>query len=340
MRSDFETRPTLARGFARYSLGVLIHLNGQLVPRDQARVDPFDRGFLFGDGLYEGLRAFDGHIVGMARHVERLRSGLAEARIAWDAEGMVGLTRELLHANSLRDAFIYWQVTRGVPSAGQPLRARVPSGEVRPTVFGYCLPAPALGAYIEPPTKTAITTRDTRWLRGRVKSISLLGNVIASIEADEAGADDAVLVRDGLVAEGSSANLVAVVPDGDEGWEVVTPSLESAPMLAGVTRDLILAANRNGSGDAGAGGVSIVERALTTTELRRASEVMLIGTLTMVTSITRIDGRKVGDGLAGPVARSLLKSLVAIVEAERLAESDARSRATSGAAWASSRARR
>lgn len=315
---------------------MLIHLNGQLVSRDQARVDPFDRGFLFGDGLYEGLRAFDGHVVGMARHVERLRSGLAEARIAWDAEALLGLTRELLDANSLRDAFIYWQVTRGVPAAGEPLRARVPSGAVRPTVFGYCLLAPALSAYSEPPTKTAITTRDMRWLRGRVKSISLLGNVIASIEADDAGADDAVLVRDGLVAEGSSANLVAVVPDGDEGWEVVTPSLESAPMLAGVTRDLLLAANK----DAGSRGVVIVERALTTTELRRASEVMLLGTLTMVTSITKIDGRKVGDGSAGPVARSLLKSLVAVIGAERVAEIDAKTRETSRAAWASSTARK
>lgn len=313
---------------------MLIHLNGELVERDRARVDPFDRGFLFGDGLYEGLRAFDGHVVGMARHVERLRLGLAEARIPWDAAAILELTRGLLGANSLRDAFIYWQVTRGVPAHGQPARARVPTGEVRPTVFGYCLPAPALRAYAEPPTKSAITTRDTRWLRGRVKSISLLGNVIASIEADEAGADDAILVRDGLVAEGSSANLVAVVPDGDEGWEIVTPALDSAPMLAGVTRDLLLGAT--------SGGLAIVERALTTDELRRASEVMLLGTLTMVTAVTTLDGRSVGDGTAGPVARSLLRTLVTTIEAERRGtdHGDSAPSHASGAGWASSTARK
>lgn len=306
---------------------MLIHLDGKLVPRDQARVDPFDRGFLFGDGLYEGLRAFDGHVVGMARHVERLRLGLAEARIPWDAGEMVARTHELLSANQQRDAFIYWQVTRGVPAPGEPLRARVPTGDVRPTVFGYSLPASALSSYTEPPTKSAVTVRDTRWLRGRVKSISLLGNVIASIEADEGGADDAILVRDGLVAEGSSANLVAVVPDGDEGWEVVTPSLDSTPMLAGVTRDLILGAcgtrrsDRTESNENGtkAGPLHIIERALTADELRRASEVMLLGTLTMVTSITRLDGRSVGDGSAGPVARSLLQTLLGVIRAEQQA---------------------
>ena len=197
----------------------------------------------------------------------------------------------------------------------------------RPTVFGYSLPASALSSYTEPPTKSAVTVRDTRWLRGRVKSISLLGNVIASIEADEGGADDAILVRDGLVAEGSSANLVAVVPDGDEGWEVVTPSLDSTPMLAGVTRDLILGAcgtrrsDRTESNENGtkAGPLHIIERALTADELRRASEVMLLGTLTMVTSITRLDGRSVGDGSAGPVARSLLQTLLGVIRAEQQA---------------------
>ncbi len=329
---------------------MLIHLNGQLIPRDQARVDPFDRGFLFGDGLYEGLRAFDGHVVGMARHVERLRLGLAEARIPWNADRMAAVTTELLNANSLRDAFIYWQVTRGVPAPGQPVRARVPTGEVSPTVFGYCLPAPALSVYSEPPMKSATTTRDTRWLRGRVKSISLLGNVIASIEASEAGADDAILIRDGLVAEGSSANLVAVVPDGDEGWEIVTPSLDSAPMLAGVTRDLILDTHGHNAPGSAASGLTIIERPLTVGELRRASEVMLLGTLTMVTAITTLDRRVLGDGTPGPAARTLLRTLVATIESEqRAAGSGATASAgkastsvssASGAGWASSTARK
>ncbi len=97
---------------------MIVSLNHRLLPRDQARIDPFDRGFLFADGVYEGLRAFSGHVVGMPLHVRRLAAGLRELRIDFDAGLMVERTRELLDANRLRDAFIYWQVTRGVPAPG------------------------------------------------------------------------------------------------------------------------------------------------------------------------------------------------------------------------------
>jgi D-alanine transaminase len=278
---------------------VLVHLNGQLVPHERATVSVFDRGFIFGDGLYEGLRAFDGRLVAMDRHVARLRDGLAECRIPWDASRLESMTYELLDANRMTDAFIYWQVTRGAPLPGQPLRARVPGGDITPCVFGFCQPAPALDSYRSPPIKTAIMTRDTRWLRGHVKSISMLGNVIAAIEGAEAGADDAVLIRDGIVAEGTSSNLYAAIPARTGETRIVTPSLESAPMLAGVTRDLI---NDELT--------EIEVRSITLAELRRASEIMLAGTLTMVTSIVRLDGATIGDGTSGPVARRLLGSLV------------------------------
>lgn len=284
-----------------YSSDVILHLNGHLVPREQARIDPFDRGFVFGDGVYEGLRAFAGHVVGLGLHVQRLRRGLAETRIPWEAGNLGTLTDELLRANGLTDAFIYWQITRGVPAPGQPVRTRVLAGATRPTVMGYCVPTAGLDSYPPVPEKTAITTPDTRWLRGQVKSISLLGNVLAALEAQEAETDDAILIRNGLAAEGTAANLIVVLEQGGK-TQIVTPPLDGVPILRGVTRDILLAAVPE-----------MVERPVRAEELRHAPEVMLTGTLTMVTSIVKLDGRAVGKGKAGPVAEKLLRRLVEVI---------------------------
>lgn len=280
---------------------MIVHLNGQLLPASEARVSPFDRGFCFGDGIYEGLRSFSARVVGMDLHIKRMRQGLAEIRLPWEAGNLAPLSDELLAANKLADAFLYWQVSRGVPPPGQNPRARNFNGPVKPTVFGYCFPTPPLASHTEPATKTAAIRPDHRWLRGHVKSISLLGGVVAGLEASDQGADDAILVRDGIVGEGTSSNVIAVLPTSG-GTEIVTPSLESASILAGVTRDLLLRA-----------APEIVQRPLRVDELTAASEVMLLGTLTMVTAITKLDGRPVGNGAAGPVARRLLATLCAAI---------------------------
>jgi D-alanine transaminase len=135
--------------------------------------------------------------------------------------------------------------------------------------------------------------RDTRWLRGRLKSISLLGNVIAALEADEQGDDDAILYRDGVVTEGTATNVFL--------WSrgrFVTPSLDSAPMLAGVTRRLLIDADP-----------SIIEQPVTVEDLRAADEVMLVGTKTMVSAVTHIDRSPVGSGRVGPASIRLLEAL-------------------------------
>lgn len=279
---------------------MLVHLNGQLVPHDRAFVSVFDRGFLFGDGVYEGIRAFDGRVRAMDRHVARLANGLGEIKLEWDAEGIREIVPELIRANDLGDAFIYLQVTRGVPAAGRALRARVPDGPVTPTVFAFCVPAAKLDACVEPIGKTAMTVEDFRWQRGHIKSISLVSNVMTALTAAEQHEDDAIFVRDGLVGEGTSTNVVMSV-----GGKLVTPSLESVSILRGVTRALVLEE-----------GLEIESRPVTVEELRRADEVMLVGTLTMVASVVRIDGRPVGDGRVGPRARALARGLVEGIRAE------------------------
>ncbi|HYE63297.1 MAG TPA: aminotransferase class IV [Phycisphaerales bacterium] len=290
---------------------MLVHLDGQLLPHTEAKVSVFDRGFVFGDGIYEGLRAFDGHVVAMDRHIARMRAGLREARIDWDAAALAPLTAQLLAANKMDDCFIYWQVTRGTPGPSDPVRARKP-GSMRPTVFGYCSPTPPLATYEPPnlpPTKSAVILEDTRWLRGHIKSIALMGGVLNVIEANERGHDDAVLVRDGLLAETTSANVVVVLPRADGTAEIATPSLGSTSFLAGVTRDILLE-------EAARQELAISDRSVTTGELQRASEVIAVGTLTMITSITRLDGRELCGGKAGPVAVKLLKVLVDAISRE------------------------
>jgi D-alanine transaminase len=282
-----------------------VHLNGLLVSRDEARIDPFDRGFIFGDGVYEGLRAFRGRVRAIDRHVKRLRESLHAASIDFDAARLGPLSDELLRANGLTDAFLYWQFTRGTPGPGQPVRARVPDGSMVPTVFGYAMERPPLERCTEPGTTTAALVEDLRWHRGRVKAISLLGNVMAAMEARECGAEDAIFVRGGLAGEATATNIFVVLPDGRGGSQIVTPSLESVSILAGVTRDLLLERMSE-----------IVERPVRAEELARASEILLCGTNTMIASVLTLDGRPVGDGKVGPVARRLARTLVEVVGAE------------------------
>ncbi|TVQ62598.1 MAG: hypothetical protein EA378_04520 [Phycisphaerales bacterium] len=288
---------------------MLVHLNGHILSAHEARVSPFDRGFLFGDGVYEGLRAFEGQVRAGAMHVERFREGLAASGIDFDAERLIPLTEDLLIANGTPDAFVYWQVTRGTPGDGQPRRSRLPAGAMAATVFGFATPMPALSAYTTPPTCRVARVPDLRWHRGTIKSISLHGNILAAMEASEHGATETVMIRDGLVSEACASNVVLAVPDGLGGTRLVTPSLESVSILAGVTRRLILDLDP-----------TIETRAVLAEELDEASEIILVGTNSMVTSAIELDGRPVGDGTPGPEARRLLHRLVSATRAEMRGE--------------------
>lgn len=287
---------------------MIVHLNGSLVPGDQARVSVFDRGFIFGDGVYEGLRATDGHVIAIEAHVRRMREGLAAARIeGFDPGALPAMTRELLDANELKNAFIYWQATRGAPASGEPVRVRIPGRDsnMKPTIFGYAAPLPRIEPAMAPGERTAVIAPDLRWRRGMIKGVSLMGGVLAAIEADEAGAEDAIMVRDELVAESVAAN-VFIAKDG----AVATPALDSASILAGVTRGLLLEEDP-----------TIEERPVREEELRQADEVMLAGTTTLVAAVTHLDGRPVGRGehagRPGPACRKLMATLLRAIDRDR-----------------------
>lgn len=291
---------------------MIVHLNGQLIPAAEAKVSPFDRGFIFGDGIYEGLRAAalpgGRRVVGMQRHVRRMASGLRQAGIAWDAAELGAITDALLDANGLNDAFIYWQVTRGTPDLVRgPVRSRVPAAGMKPTVFGYCSALPPLDLEKPTPAAKSVAVRtDLRWSRGDVKCVSLLGNVLEALAAHaEHGADEAILVREvggrKLVTEGTYTNVVLVHGQGSH-MEFVTPALDSAPMLCGITREILCEIEPR-----------LAQRPVLASELTIASEVLLIGTTTMVTAVTKLDGKPVGDGQIGPGARELLRVLTGVI---------------------------
>jgi D-alanine transaminase len=276
-----------------------VYLNGDYTDAASARISPFDRGFLFGDGVYEGLRAHNGAIVGLARHTARLHASLDEAAIGgFDAGQMGAIAMGLVERTGSPDAFVYFQVTRGTPGEEQPWRERLPDDAIRPTVFAYAEALPPLREMREPKRVRLALRPDTRWTRCHVKSTSLMGNVMAALEARDAGADDAVFVRDGIVAEGTSTNVF--IAKGDA---IATPALTSSPMLEGVTRRLILDA------------VPLIEeRAISVEELLGADEVMLVGTRTVVASASAIDGRAMAGGdTPGPQARKLLDALLGAI---------------------------
>jgi D-alanine transaminase len=272
---------------------MILYLNGEYLPAEKAALSPFDRGFLFADGIYEVARFYRGRAYRMAEHVERLREGLAALRIGVDAGFYPPVAQRLLEENRLAggDAIVYAQVTRGAAP-----RAHVfPPAGTHPTVFAFARASDALPA---PEATAAILVPDERWGRCNIKSVMLLPNVLAAQAAKEAGAVDAILVRDGLALEATKANLF-VVKNG-----MVRTAPNGPRILPGVTRGAIIAAARRL-------GHAVDEKTPTVEELLAADEVFLASTSLWAHPLTRVDGKTIGDGQPGPVAAKLRDALYA-----------------------------
>ncbi|MET0380119.1 MAG: aminotransferase class IV, partial [Spongiibacteraceae bacterium] len=211
-----------------------VYLNGKLLPLEQAQVSVMDRGFLFGDGVYEVIPVFGGRCFRLDQHLDRLDCSLAAIHLAsphthaqWQ-HICAQLIAELQRDQPAPDQMIYIQVTRG-PA---PLREhRFPAG-VRPTVFAFTRATPASPTL--PAPIACVTTDDIRWARPDIKSISLLANVLMTQEALDSGSSEAILIRDGQVLEGASSNVFIALND------VLYTAPRSRRILAGITRDLIV----------------------------------------------------------------------------------------------------
>ena len=271
-----------------------VYLNGELIPSERALVSVDDRGFLFADGIYEVTPAYWGMLFRIERHLQRMRRGLAELRIDFDPDTLVDVHRRLLAANGLERkeaAIVYMQITRGVA----PRAHAFPTPAVRPTVYGFAKEFERVPRASWEEGFTATTVPDRRWARADIKTIGLLPNCLALQAAVEAGTTDALLVKDGVALEGAHSNFFAVL-DG-----TITTHPATNRVLHGITREYVLELSRELE-------LPVEERPIQLEELARAEEAFFTGTTTEIRPAVRIDGRQVGDGRVGPVAKRLMNA--------------------------------
>ena len=275
-----------------------VYLNGRFVPKQDAMISVEDRGFIFGDGIYEVVRVIEGRLFEWDAHATRMAHGLAGLRIdatGADSATLKGVCERLVQDNGMTagEATIYLQVSRGAaprthhfPPAGTPNTVYA-----APSVFTPNQAMRRDGA-------KGITFPDQRWARCDLKTVNLLGPVLARQAAAEAGAYEAILHRDGMVTEGAATNCFAVI-DG---------VLRSAPLsnyiLPGITRAVLMEIIR-------AEGMACEERPFTLRELPHVEELFVCGTTTDVQPIVTLDERAIGAGTPGAITQRLQKELAA-----------------------------
>ena len=265
------------------------YLNGEFLPLEQARVPALDRGFIFGDGVYEVIPVYSRRPFRLAEHLARLRRSLEAVRLANplpDGE-WTRLIGELVARHAPEDQSIYLQVTRGVAR-----RDHAFPKEAAPTVFMMSNPLVTPSAELVERGASAVTATDFRWLRCDIKVTSLLANCLMRQHAADAGADEVVMFRDGRLTEGSSSNVFAV----SRGTVLAPP--KDHLVLPGITYDVVLEL-------AAREGIPTEVRPVQEQEVRSADELWLTSSSKEVLAIARLDGRPVGSGRPGPVFRRI-----------------------------------
>lgn len=282
----------------------IVFLNGSFLPIEEAKVPFMDRGFLFGDGVYEGVGVLEGRLVDNEAHLERLERSLQEVRIPnpYSREEWTRLEEELARRNGMTEGFIYFQVTRGVAERDFTFPEHVVPSVAMFTQAKAIVNAPSAETGI-----AVVTMPDLRWKRRDIKSLNLLAQVLAKQAAKEAGAQEAWMVEDGFVTEGGSSSGFIVTREG----RVVVRPLSNA-ILPGITRKALLALSKDI-------GIELEERLFTVEEAYEAAEAFMTSASTFVLPIVSIDGRSIGDGKPGPITRKLRETYIRMAAAPRLA---------------------
>ncbi|HEU4655679.1 MAG TPA: D-amino acid aminotransferase [Steroidobacteraceae bacterium] len=259
------------------------YLNGEFMPLREARVSPLDRAFLFADSVYEVLPAFAGRLFRFQEHFDRLARSLELVRIRspYSHVQWRKILEDLVRRNGSVDQYLYVQVTRGTEYG----RNHAFPGNIEPTVFAMCSPLPQWTDAQREHGFSAITIEDFRWERCNIKSTMLLANVLMKQQAAEQGANEAIIVRDGQVLEGSSTSILLL-----RGGALATPP-NSNRILPGTTRDVAL--------ELAAGIFKTEIRPVRVDELFQADEIWMAAATRDVLPITRVDGRIIGSGRPG-----------------------------------------
>jgi D-alanine transaminase len=267
----------------------MVFLNGELLPLDEAKVPVLDRGFIFGDGVYELVPVYSRVAFRLDEHLARLERSLGEAKIRdpYSRQRWREIIYQLVDAQPFEDQGVYFQVTRGVAR-----RDHAFPRDIQPTVFMMANPL------VNPPRAqvdaggAAVSAQDNRWLRCDIKSISLIGNVLLRQVSADAGASETILFRDGKLTEASASNVFIV-----RGGVIVSPP-KSSLILPGITYDVVTELAR-------ANGMPLEFREVLEAEVRSADEIWVTSSSKEVLAIVSLDGRKVGDGKPGPQFRRM-----------------------------------
>lgn len=262
-----------------------VYLNGDFIAADQAQVSVFDRGFLFADSVYEVIPFYRGVGFRLDEHLQRLQYSLQAIELVVENDWNSMLTR-LVELNGGGNLSVYLQISRG--NSGQ--RTHIYEADMTPTVFACCRQIKDIyGAGVGSVTAVrAIVTDDLRWGRCDIKSTGLLANILVMQQAKQAGVDEALMLRDGLLTEGASCNLMLV-----EQGVIYTPK-QSADILGGTTRELIFEL-------AAANGIVMQEADIDYARLLAADEVWVSSSTRAVVPVVEIDGQPVADGKKGPL---------------------------------------
>ncbi len=268
-----------------------VYLNGKFLPLADAGISPLDRGFLYGDGVYEVMPVYSRRPFRIGEHLKRLQATLDGIKLSnpLDSEGWKSVVLELIDVAPWEDQSIYLQVTRG---ADDKRDHAFPPASVPSTAFAFASPLVTTSADVRAKGVAAITVPDLRWARCDLKVISLLANVLARQQAVEQGCAEAILIRDGFMKEGAASNIF-VVKNG-----ILLAPPKTHLMLPGITYDVILEL-------AESCGQPLKIAEITEAELRDADEVWMTSSTKEILSITTLDGVPVGSGQPGPLGAAM-----------------------------------
>ncbi|MGI9510535.1 MAG: D-amino-acid transaminase [Geminicoccaceae bacterium] len=267
----------------------IAYVNGAFLPEDQAKVSIFDRGFLFGDGIYEVTPVIDGRLVDREAHMARLKRSLGEIRLEppVPVEEIDALQAMLVDKNDVTEGRVYLQVSRGVAERDFPFPK-----DPKPSLVMFARQVPFVDTEAARNGIRVKTVPDLRWKRRDIKTVMLMASALAKQDAIEAGFDDAWLVEDGLVTEGSSNNAY-IVKSG-----TVTTRHLSSDILPGCTRRALLAL-------AAEADVEILEKPFSPEEAKGAEEAFITSATNLVMPVVGIDEATIGDGTPGPLTKRL-----------------------------------
>ena len=274
-----------------------VYVNGTFVPEEQAKISVFDRGFIFGDGVYEVVPVISGKLVDKQYFLERLDRSLDELSIAWPCtkQEYMEVMEQLVESNQLTEGVVYSQVTRGIADRDFPFPENVSPSFVAFTSNMELLDNPLVKSGIH-----VITTPDLRWKRRDIKSVNLLGQVLAKQDAITRGGHEGWMVEEGIVTEGVSSSAYIV-----KNATIITRPLSNA-ILPGIRRRTLLEIASNV-------GIDVEERIFTIEEALAADEAFISSATTMTLGVVSIDGHQIGNGTPGPVTirlRELYKARV------------------------------